>query len=215
MNIGVLGTGSVGQALAGKFVALGHPVRMGARESGNAKAADWAAAAGAGASTGAFADAAAFGEIVINATAGVGSVEAVRAAAPGLDGKVLIDVSNPLDFSKGMPPTLFTAVAGDSLAERIQAVVPGARVVKTLNTVNASVMVDPGRAGGPTDVFIAGDDSRAKDQVRSLLAELGWTAPIDLGELKSARGLEAYVLFWLQTFIALKTPDFNIRITKK
>jgi predicted dinucleotide-binding enzyme len=215
MNIGVLGTGSVGQALAGKFVALGHPVRMGAREAGNAKAADWAAAAGSGASTGTFADAAAFGELVINATAGVGSVDAVRAAAAGLQGKVLIDVSNPLDFSKGMPPTLFTAAAGDSLAERIQAAVPEAHVVKALNTMNASVMVDPGRAGGPTDVFIAGNDSGAKDRVRTLLGELGWTAPIDLGDLKSARGLEAYVLFWLQTFIALKTPDFNIRITKK
>jgi 8-hydroxy-5-deazaflavin:NADPH oxidoreductase len=216
MKVGVLGTGSVGSALGSGFLKAGHEVRMGSREAGNEKGKAWAAAAGAGASSGSFADAAAFGEIIFNATAGAGSVDAVRAAGrENLRGKILVDVTNPLDFSRGMPPTLFTAAAGDSLAERIQAEVPDTRVVKTLNTINASVMLDPGRVGGETDLFIAGNDAGAKERVTGILREFGWKRVVDLGDATAARGMEAYVLFWLQLFMAQKTPDFNIRIVKK
>ena len=131
MNIAVLGTGSVGTTLAGKLVALGHTVKMGSREAGNEKASAWVESAGRNASSGTFADAARFGEIVFNATAGAGAVEAVRAAGrENLKGKIVIDVSNPLDLSRGMPPRLFTAADGDSLAERIQAELPDSKVVR-------------------------------------------------------------------------------------
>jgi predicted dinucleotide-binding enzyme len=215
MKIGVLGTGSVGNALASGFVMAGHEVRMGARDAGNEKAKTWAAGSGRGGSSGSFADAAAFGEIVFNATAGTGSVEAVRAAGrDNLRGKILVDLSNPLDFSRGMPPTLFTTPPGDSLAERIQNEAPDAKVVKTLNTINASVMLDPGRAGGDSDLFIAGNDAAAKERIIAFLKEFGWKRVLDLGGLTAARGMEAYVLFWLFLFVAQKTPDFNIRVVK-
>jgi len=215
MKIGVLGTGSVGHALASGFVKAGHEVRMGARDAGNEKAKEWAAAAGRGASSGSFADAAAFGEIVFNATAGMGSVEAVRSAGrDNLRGKILVDLSNPLDFSRGMPPTLFTTPPGDSLAERIQNEAPDTKVVKTLNTINASVMLDPGRTGGDSDLFIAGNDAAAKERIIAFLKEFGWKRILDLGDLTAARGMEAYVLFWLMLFVSQKTPDFNIRVIK-
>ncbi len=215
MKLGMLGTGSVGTALASGFVKAGHEVRMGSRDAGNEKGKAWVAAAGPAASSGTFADTAGFGEIVFNATAGAGSVAAVRAAGrENLRGKILVDVSNPLDFSRGMPPTLFTAAAGDSNAERIQAEVPETKVVKTLNTVNASVMLDPARVGGDSDLFIAGNDAAAKERVAAFLREFGWKRVMDLGDATAARGMEAYVLFWLQLYMAQTSPDFNIRIVK-
>src|SRR5512132_4282878 len=192
MKIGVLGTGSVGNTLATKFAALGHDVRMGARDAKNEKAAAWAASAGANASHGTFADAAAFGEIVFNCTNGAGSLDALSAAgADNLRGKILVDVANPLDFSHGMPPSLFTG-ANDSLGERIQKAFPEARVVKTLNTVNADVMVDPGKLPWPTDIFVSGNDAPAKADVTRLLNEFGWKFVIDLGDITAARGTESY-----------------------
>ncbi|MGH9316806.1 MAG: NADPH-dependent F420 reductase [Thermoanaerobaculia bacterium] len=212
MKIGVLGTGMVGTALAGKLVSLGHEVKMGAREAGNEKARSWVAAAGKGGSSGTFADAAAFGEIVFNCTAGAAALDALRAArAANLRGKVLVDVSNPLDFSKGMPPTLFTG-SGDSLGERIQREFADAKVVKALNTVNASVMTDPKRVGGESDVFVCGNDAQAKERVAALLREFGWSRVIDLGDITASRGTEAYVLLSLRMWGALKTTDFNLRI---
>ncbi|MEO8191591.1 MAG: NAD(P)-binding domain-containing protein [Acidobacteriota bacterium] len=214
MKIGVLGTGMVGPALAGKLVSLGHSVRLGARAGSN-KAHDWVDASGAGdrASAGSYADAAAFGDIVFNATSGAGSLEALRAAgAENLRGKVLVDVANPLDFSGGMPPKLFTAEEGDSIAERIQNELPETRVVKALNTMNASVMIDPSRVGGESDAFLCGNDPGAKERVTGLLREFGWTNVRDVGDITAARGLEAYVLFWLTLMVSFKTPEFNIRV---
>jgi predicted dinucleotide-binding enzyme len=213
MRFAVLGTGSVGQTIAGKLAALGYEVRMGAREAGNPKAVAWASGAGPKASQGAFAEAAAFGEMVFNCTAGTGSLEALQAAgAQNLRGKILIDVANPLDFSKGMPPTLFISGGGDSLAERIQAAFPEARVVKTLNTVNASVMVAPASVPGDTDLFVCGNDAAAKAQVTELLRRFGWKSVIDLGDVTAARGLEAYLLLWLRLWGALKTPTLNLKV---
>src|SRR3954447_25802622 len=161
MRIGVLGTGIVGQTIATKLVELGHEVTMGAREAGNEKAAEWASGAGESAHEGSFADAAAHGELLFNCTAGTASLDALRAAGEAeLAGKVLVDVANPLDFSGGMPPRL-SVVNDDSLAEQIQREFPDARVVKALNTVNASVMVT-GIAG--SNLFVCGDDDAAKEQ---------------------------------------------------
>jgi len=213
MKFGVLGSGMVGSAIAGKLVSRGHEVRMGSRTAANEKAAAWVSSAGKGASQGTFADAAAFGEIVFNCTSGAGSVDAVRAAeAQNLRGKVLVDVANPLDFSKGMPPTLFVS-NDDSLAERIQAARPEAKVVKALNTINANVMVNPGRVPGETDVFVCGNDAGAKAQViRILKEEFGWKTVIDLGDLTAARGTESYLHLWLRLMGALKTADFNVKV---
>ena len=210
----MLGTGTVGQALAGKLVELGHEVRMGSRQAGSEKAVEWASAAGESASEGSFADAAAFGEAVINATAGAASLDALRAAgADNLAGKVLIDVANPLDFSQGMPPTL-TVCNTDSLGEQIQREFPDARVVKTLNTVNASVMVEPASVAGSHNVFVCGDDPDAKHHVRHMLEGFGWAGDdiMDLGGIASARGMEMYLPLWLSLSRAAGTPQLNIRI---
>jgi 8-hydroxy-5-deazaflavin:NADPH oxidoreductase len=216
MRIGVLGTGTVGRTLASKLAELGHEVTMGSRDAANEAAGEWAAAAGGAASHGTFADAAAAAELVVNATAGTASLEALAAAGvDNLAGKVLIDVSNPLDFSAGFPPSL--SVGGnDSLAEQIQRAHPDARVVKALNTMNSQVMVDPARVPGDHDVFMCGDDDEAKEQVRTLLGSFGWPegSIVDLGELGAARGAEAYVLFWLRLYGAFGTGDLNIKVVR-
>ena len=212
MRFGVLGTGTVGSAVATRLVSLGHEVRMGAREAANPKARDWAAAEGARASAGTFAEAAAFGEIVFNCTMGTASLDALQAAgAQNLGEKVLVDVANPLDFSGGTP-TLSTAAAGDSLAERIQKAFPGARVVKALNTVTAAVMGHPEKVPGDSDLFIAGNDADAKRRVTALLEEFGWKSVLDLGDVTAARGMEAYLLLWLRLAGTLKTPNLNVRV---
>lgn len=215
MKIGVLGTGTVGATIATKLVSLGHEVRMGARRASNDKATAWAESAGAGASNGTFADAAAFGEIVFNCTAGTGSLAALQSAgAANLDGKILIDVANPLDFSKGMPPTLFLS-NDTSLGETIQRTFPGTKVVKTLNTVNANVMVEPGRVPGEHDVFVCGNDAGAKGEVTRILKDwFGWKSVIDLGDITAARGTEAYLHLWLRLWGALGTADFNVRVVR-
>ncbi len=199
MQIAVLGTGMVGQAIAGKLVGLGHHVMLGARQAGGEKARAWAAAAGASAREGTFDDAARFGEIVVNATNGAAALDALAAAgAENLAGKVLIDVANPLDTSHGAPPTL-SVCNTDSLGEQIQRAFPDARVVKTLNTMNAAVMVNPGLVPGPHTVFVSGEDAEAKARVAELLGSFGWPAVDirDLGGIATARGTEMYLPLWL------------------
>src|SRR5262245_8093344 len=187
MKIGVLGTGMVGHALGSRLVQLGHQVKMGAREATNEKAAAWVKEAGGGASQGTFVDAAGFGDVVFHCTAGHAALGLLTLCASALRGKVLVDVSNPLDFSKGSPPTLFITGA-DSLGERIQRALPDTRVVKSLNTVNASVMVNPGRVKGDHDLFVSGNDAEAKGRVAELLVGFGWKPAqiIDLGDITTA-----------------------------
>ena len=216
MKIGVLGTGMVGSAIATKLVGLGHEVRMGSRTPDSKRAAEWVAAVGQGASQGTFADAAAHGELVFNCTAGDASLAVLEAAgAENLAGKVLVDVSNPLDHSQGMPPGLFTS-SFDSLAEQIQRAFPDARVVKALNTVNAEVMVEPSKVPSAHDVFLCGDDEAAKARVVELLETFGWPAEsvIDLGDLTSARGMEAYLLLWIRLWGTLGTGHFNVKVVR-
>ncbi len=216
MKIGVLGTGMVGQTIGSKLVSLGHEVKIGSRSAGNAKAVEWAQKAGAKASEGSFADAAAFGELVFNCTNGAGSIEALRAAgSQNLNGKVLIDIAVPLDFSKGMPPTLFSG-STDSLGEAAQRELPGTKVVKTLNTVNCNVMVDATRvAGGDSDMFVAGNDAGAKSQVTEILKGwFGWKTVHDLGDITAARGTESYVALWVRLWGSLKSADFNIKVVR-
>jgi hypothetical protein len=214
VKVGVLGTGTVGRTIAGALVARGHEVCMGARTADNSNASAWASAAGERASHGTFADAAAFGDVVFNCTSGAHSVEVLRAAGGALDGKVLIDVANPLDFSNGMPPTLLVGNT-DSLAEALQREFPNVRVVKSLNTVNASVMVDPSRVPGEHDMFVSGNDAAAKAAVTAVLKDVfGWRSVIDLGDIRAARSQEAWVPMWVRLYGVLGTADFNIRLVR-
>jgi 8-hydroxy-5-deazaflavin:NADPH oxidoreductase len=214
MRIGVLGTGTAGQTLAGKLVSLGHEVMMGSRQAGNEKAAAWAREAGPLADEGNFAEAAGFGELLVNATAGSASLDALVSAQPeNLTGKALLDVANPLDFSAGMPPTL-TICNTESLGEKIQAAFPEARVVKALNTVNADVMVDPSIVPGSHTIFMAGNDEDAKGEVRSLLESFGWPGAdvMDLGGIEAARGMEMYLPLWLKLYGAAGSPHLNVKV---
>ena len=214
MRIGVLGTGVVGQAIATRSAEVGHEVMMGARDRGNEKAVAWAEKYGGAA--GSFADAAAHAELVVNATPGLVSVDALRlAGAENLAGKTLLDISNALDHSVGFPPVVGVGV-DDSVAERIQREFPDARVVKGLNTMNCQVMVDPGRLTGAHDVLIAGEEAAAKAEVVSLLEAFGWPrdAVRDLGGIQAARGLELYVALWVNLMGRLGTADFNIHVVR-
>jgi predicted dinucleotide-binding enzyme len=206
----------VGRALATRLFDLGHEVVMGSRDAGNAAAAEWLArdVAGRHARTGTFADAAAAAEIVINATSGQASLAALElAGAANLAGKVLLDVSNPLDFSHGMPPTL-TVANTDSLGEQIQRAFPEALVVKTLNTVNCEVMVHPESLAEEHTMFVAGDDAGAKESATEVLRGFGWRAVLDLGGIGAARGMEAYVLLWVSMRMAQETNAFNIKVVR-
>ena len=215
MKIAVFGTGTVGITIASKLVSLGHEVNMGSRTSSNEKAVAWAREAGPRASHGTFAEAAAFGEIIFNCTLGTATRDALNAAGAGaLEGKILVDISNPLDFSQGMPPSLFV-FGRDSLAEQIQRAFPSTRVVKALNTINCNVMVDAGRLPGEHATFVSGNDVEAKQKVTEILRDwFGWKQVLDLGDITTARGTEAYLMFWLRLWGALGTPDFNIQIVK-
>ncbi len=215
MNVGVFGTGVVGRTLATKLVSLGHVVVIGSRSADNPAAKAWAADNGLDAACyGTFADAAAHGELLINATAGSGSLAALEAAGEeNLRGKVLIDVSNPLDFAHGMPPSLLVANT-DSLGEQIQRAHPDVKVVKGLNTMNIVVQVDPAKVAGSHNVFVCGDDAEAKRQVSELLESFGWPAVdiIDLGGISAARGAEMVLPIWVQLMGVLSTPQFNFKI---
>jgi hypothetical protein len=204
----------VGKAIATKLVDVGHEVCMGSRTADNEEATSWASEAGETATHGTFADAAAFGELLFNCTGGTVSVAALEAAGEdNIGDKVVVDVSNPLDFSHGMPPSL-TVANTDSVGEQLQRRFPSARVVKSLNTMNFSVMVDPGAVPGYHNVFVSGDDDGAKETVRGVLGQFGWPreAVIDLGDIKSARGAEALVLFWIFLRGALGDNQFNLGV---
>lgn len=215
MRIGVLGTGVVGNTIASKLVQLGHEVKMGSRTADNQKAAEWAKANGSKSSQGTFADAAEFGEIMFNCTGGAVALEALRlAGSKNLKGKLLIDISNPLDFSKGMPPTL-TVCNTDSVGEQIQRTFPGAKVVKTLNTVNCELMTNPSIVPGDHDIFMSGNDAAAKEKTREILSKwFGWKSIVDLGDISTARGTEMYLPLWVRLYGLNQTPRFNIRIVK-
>jgi len=215
MKIGILGTGMVGQTIGSKLIQLGHTVKMGSRSSSNEKASEWAKGNGANASQGTFADAAAFGELVFNCTSGGASLEALNlAGAANLKGKILIDVANTLDFSKGRPPSL-SVCNTDSLAEQIQRAFPESKVVKTLNTVNCNVMVNPSLLKEDHVVFVSGNDPEAKARVTSILKEwFGWKSVVDLGDITSARGPEMILPLWISLARVTGTPNFNFKIVR-
>jgi predicted dinucleotide-binding enzyme len=226
MKIAVFGTGVVGRTLSEGLSKQGHDVAIGTRDvdqtlarteadaMGNPPFSEWQNHHSEVQLT-TFEAAASSAEVVVNATSGGGSLAALEAAGSELDGKVLVDVANPLDFTQGMPPTLSVANT-DSLAEQIQQAFPSSKVVKALNTMNARLMIEPSRLPEEHAVFLAGEDAGAKDTVRRLLQELGWSSDniVDVGGIRAARGLEMYLPLWLSLMGALGTADFNIKLVK-
>lgn len=227
MKIAVLGTGVVGQTIAAKLAEIGHAVTIGTRypeetrartEPGSYGQPSFSAwlAQNSGVQLGSFEEAARFGEVVFNATNGMGSLEALRQVGEAnLNGKILIDIANPLDFSRGMPPTLSVSNT-DSLSEQIQRSFPQVKVVKTLNTVTASLMVNPGLVGnGEHTIFVSGNDPAAKGLVRDWLANwFGWKDILDLGDITTARGVEMYLPLWLGLWGSMGTGMLNIKVVK-
>lgn len=225
MNIAVLGTGVVGRTIAARLLELGHQVTIGTRDPaatlartgpdqrGNQSYRDWAAAHD-GVGLASFADAAARADLVVNAASGAATLEVLeRTWEANLDGKVLADIANPLDFSAGWPPSLLYCNT-DSLGERVQRAFPGARVVKTLNTLTAELMVRPDALPEGSSVFVSGDDPKAKATVTGLLKEFGHTDVIDLGDITTARGTEMLLPVWLRLWGTLGAPLFNFKIVR-
>ena len=196
MRVAVLGTGTVGRTLAGKLRELGHEIAVGSRSHDKGD--------------GTFAEVAKGAELIVNATAGDGSMAAIGSIAPeDRDGRVLLDVSNPLDFSQGFPPRLFVC-NDDSLGEQIQREFPELRVVKSLHTVNAQLMVEPYGS-----MFVAGDDDAAKATVVELLRSFGWEDVVDLGGIDGARGTEMYLALWTRLYGAIGNAQFNVALERR
>jgi len=223
MKIGIIGSGAVAQTLGSKLIELGHDLILGTRDPNKlddkktfaATLREWKSQTEGRARIGTFKEAAAHGELLINATAGEVSLDALKlAAADKVGAKVLIDVANELDHSKGMPPVVL-ASHERCLAEKLQAACPNLKVVKALNTISAPVMVDPqALAGGDHTVFVSGNDAQAKATVTALLKSFGWTDVLDLGELSSARGPEMYLAMWIRLWGATKTGQLNIKVVR-
>ena len=203
VRVGVLGSGDVGRVLAAGFAGLGHEVKIGSRDP--EKLREWASAS-ARLSAGTFAETAQFGDILVLATLGAGAADAIKLAGlDAFDGKVVIDATNPLDMSKGMPPTLFVGTT-DSLGEQIQRLIPKARVVKAFNTVGNAHMINPQFPGGPPDMFICGNDAEAKKIVSQICDAFGWGV-IDIGGIEGSRYLEPMCMTWV--LYGVRTSSWN------
>ena len=225
MKIGILGTGIVGQTIAEKLIQLGHQVFIGTRAKqatlaktgkdnfGRPPVSEWLKN-NSKVQLATYSEAAAFGELLVNATSGTGSLEAIKLAGENnFTNKIMLDISNPLDFSKGMPPTL-TICNTDSLGELIQRTFPKLKVVKSLNTLTAYLMVNPKLLPEPTNIFLNGNDANAKSEVKKLLTSFGWNEKdiIDMGDISTARGTEQILPIWVRLWGALQTPLFNFKI---
>jgi predicted dinucleotide-binding enzyme len=228
MNVTVLGTGIVGQVIAGRLAGLGHKITIGTRDVektlaraekdglGNPPFSEWYNQNKANVKLTKYEDAAASADVLVNCTAGVASVEAIKAlGSANIKGKILIDISNPLDFSKGFPPSL-SVVNTDSLGELIQRTFPELKVVKTLNTMVCFLMVNPASLPGDHTVFVSGNDESAKAKTKEILQSFGWKESniIDLGDITTARGTEQLVSLWVRVLGTMKNPMFNFNIVK-
>ena len=220
MNIGILGSGMVGETIGTALVKKGHKVKLGSRTAVNSVAAAWVSMNGENASQGTFEDAATFGDVVFLCLNGEHAKDALIQAGPdSFAGKLVIDVTNPLDFSRGMPPVMIPSMSNTtSLGEQIQAYLPNAKVVKAFNTLTAKLMVDASQVnGGDSNLLICGNDADAKQQVKEFLSrEFGWRVEniIDLGDITAARSTEAYVTLWVRLWQATGSPMFNIKIVR-
>lgn len=218
MKIGILGTGMVGETIGSALIAKGNEVMMGSRTKDNPKAIAWAEKNGNKASQGSFEDASKFGEVIFNCTKGEFALDVLKmAGANNLANKILIDITNPLDFSKGMPPTL-SIVNDNSLGEEIQKLLPETKVVKALNTLTCNLMVNPNLVGGGDhNIFICGNDADAKTKVSDLLStNFGWKKEniIDLGDITNSRGTEQLLPIWIRLMVSLGTPMFQFKVVR-
>ena len=214
MKIGILGTGNVGQALGIGFANLGHDVKMGSRDPNQEKVKDWINKVGSKASAGTCAEAAAYGELAVLCTIWTGAETAIRLADPrNLAGKVVIDTTNPLDFSEGIPPKLAVGHT-DSAGEHIQRWLPDSHVVKAFNIVGSPHMFKPEFPGGPPDMFICGNDDQAKATVTDLLKAFGWSI-IDIGDIECARYLEPLAMVWIRHFFRINSVDHAFKLLRK
>ncbi len=209
MHIAILGTRAVGPALGRAFGAAGHHVTIGTRNPEQTRSRpEWADSP---------LDLAAYpdlrADVFINATSGAGALPALQAVGPALDGKVVIDTSNPLDHSQGFPPTLFVSNT-DSLAEQLQAALPQARLVKMFSTMANEVMTNPRGLSQESTIFVAGNDDAARQTAAGLAADLGWTDVFDLGDLTAARGLEMWIPLWIRLYTRLGHPMFNLKLVR-
>lgn len=219
MKIGILGTGAVGEHIGSALIKRGHYVLMGSRKAGNERALEWKKKGGNNANEGSFEDAAIYGDLVFLCTNGEHALEALDTFDRGhLDGKILVDLTNPLDFSQGMPPRVLEKYRDTSLGERIQEALPHAYVVKTLNTVNHQLMVDARLVNkGSHTLFICGNDANAKNQVKHFLVDnFYWGADdlLDLGDIRAARCTEALVPLWALIWQRLDTPMFSFKVVR-
>lgn len=224
MKTAVFGTGIVGQVIANRLASLGHEVAIGTRDVNNTLArtekdaygnppfGEWYKQNKNSVRLGTYSEAASSAEIIFNCTMGQGSVDALKQAGK-LKGKILVDISNPLDFSRGMPPFLSPGNT-DSLGELIQRTFPDVKVVKTLNTMNCFLMVNPDALPGDHNVFVSGNDDSAKTQVKEILKSFGWKESniLDLGDITTARGTEQLLPIWIRLYTTLQNPMFNFKI---
>lgn len=212
MRVGILGSGVVGQSLGRGFAGRGHEVVLGTRTPDSEKLAPWKREVGDRGRTGTFAQAAAYGEVLVVAVLGTAAEQAIDLAGPrSFDGKVVIDVTNPLDFSKGMPPGLFVGMT-DSLGERIQRKLPRAKVVKCFNIVNNQTMIDPSNTGTKPTMLLCGNDEGAKRKVTEILEQFGWDDVVDIGGIDGARWLEAHVPLWVRVTMQKNTWFLGFKV---
>jgi hypothetical protein len=211
-QVGVLGSGEVGRRLAAGFSSRGHDVMIGSRDPGKPELREWLSGDGAGIQGGTFAQAAAHGELLVLAALGDAAEQAIVDAGPeNFSGKVVIDAMNPLDFSAGFPPKL--SISGeDSLGERVQRALPDAKVVKAFNTIGNPYFVDPAFSEGQPTMLIAGNDEDAKRTVGDVMADFGWPAPVDLGEIEGSRELEAICIAWVKIGGARGSWDHGFKL---
>jgi 8-hydroxy-5-deazaflavin:NADPH oxidoreductase len=211
-RVGILGSGDVAKQLGRGFAKHGYEVQLGTREP--AKLGAWKTEVGGKASIGSFSEAAAFGDFVILATHGAGTESAIDlAGAPAFGSKLVLDATNPLDFSHGMPPGLFVGTT-DSLGERVQRKIPGAKVVKCFNTIGNAKMIDPKFASGPVRMLICGNDAGAKKRTEEILRDLGWAGALDMGDIAGARWLEALVPLWVRAGQTLNTFEHAFQVVR-
>ena len=200
MRVGIIGSGEVGQVLGRGFAARSHNVMIGSRTPDSEKITSWlkeTEASDGETSSGTFRAVTQFGELVVLATLWAGTENAIElAGAENFEGKTVIDVTNPMDYSLGMPPFL-THGNNDSGSEQIQRWLPKAMVVKAFNIVNSADMVDPDYRGGKPDMFVCGNDEKARASVADICKDFGWKRVTDIGDLKAARHLEALANFWV------------------
>src|SRR5919108_4410381 len=216
MKIGILGSGDVGRRLADGFLEIGDTIKIGSRNPNQQKVTEWIEKHDRTiASSGTFAEAASFGELDVVATSWAGTVEATKMADPkNLVGKVVIDVTNPLDFSKGMPPKLAIGHT-DSAGETVQRMLPNSKVVKAFNIVGNPHFIHPDFPGGPPTMFICGNDDQAKKTViDNILTKFGWET-IDLGGIEGARLLEPLAFVWIMHYFRTGNGNHAFKLLRK